>query len=122
MDRKRLQHLDQSLSHSGPTDETFPERPFGIFTSCVDVEWRLKRRVVFRDSFPTEDCCEINWTFIVHTPPLEILTGVWLLAYQHLTRAQTVIENRNRVIGLRKIYFMPSDFDWPLKSCDESSG
>jgi|SRR6187402_1003936 len=78
------QHLDQSLSPLWHLHETFSGRPFGICTSCVEVEWRLRRGLVLRDYPSIEDCCKTKRTFIVHTPPLhETSTGVWLLAYLH---------------------------------------
>ena len=49
------------INHSAlrHTDETFLGRPFNLFASCVEVEWRLRRRAVF--TVPSmEDCCETN--------------------------------------------------------------
>jgi hypothetical protein len=46
-----LQYLDQSLSLAAP-NEPFLGRPFNLFASCVEVEWRLKRRIAFRVVFP----------------------------------------------------------------------
>jgi hypothetical protein len=45
------QYLDQSLSLAAP-NEPFLGRPFNLFASCVEVEWRLKRRIAFRVVFP----------------------------------------------------------------------
>jgi hypothetical protein len=74
--------ITQPLRH---TDETFLGRPFNLFASCVEIEWRLRRRMAFELCLHRGLLQDWYWTFIVHAPTLhESSTGVWLLAYQHL--------------------------------------
>jgi hypothetical protein len=57
------------INHSAfaASNETFFGRLFFIFTSCVEVEWRLKEGQSFGRVFPREDRCDNN-QLDLHSP------------------------------------------------------